>query len=98
MSIVQVGAETETDRGWSYEVRVAAPDGGFSHHVVTLAWVDHDYWCGGTRPPSEVIERLMALVVRRRAIGLPESFDAATARRWMPDLDREMMRGLAPSE
>ncbi|HRQ72416.1 MAG TPA: hypothetical protein PLU35_05235 [Phycisphaerales bacterium] len=98
MSVVQVGAETETDRGWSYEVRIAAPGGAFTRHEVTIAWVDHDYWCGGTRPPSEVIERLMTLVVGRLATRLPTRFDAATARRWMPDLDAEMMQALAPSE
>ncbi|GIK18199.1 MAG: hypothetical protein DYG93_02885 [Leptolyngbya sp. PLA2] len=98
MSLVQVGAETETDRGWSYEVRVAAPGGGVTRHVVTLAWVDHDYWCGGTRPPSEVIERLVTFVAGRIRAGLPERFDAATARRWLPDVDTEMMRSLAPHE
>ncbi len=97
MSVVQVGAETETDRGWSYDVHVRRAD-AVTHHVVTLAWVDHDYWCGGTRPPSEVVERLMTLVVLRLASGLPDRFDAATARRWIPEIDSEMMRTLAPSE
>ncbi|MCL4742093.1 MAG: hypothetical protein KJZ54_07810 [Phycisphaerales bacterium] len=97
MSVVQVGAETETDRGWSYDVhiRVAGAD---TRHVVTLAWVDHDYWCGGTRPPSEVIERLLRFVVGRVEAALPERFDAATVRRWLPDIDAEMTHALATSE
>ncbi len=97
MSVVQVGAETETGRGWSYDVHVRRA-GAVTRHVVTLAWVDHDYWCGGTRPPSEVVERLMTLVAKRLASGLPDRFDAATARRRMPDLDAEMTQALAPSE
>lgn len=97
MSVVQVGAETETDRGWSYEVHVRR-DGAVTRHMVTLAWVDHDYWCGGTRPPSEVVERLISLLTRRLASGLPERFDASTARRWVPEIDSEMTRALAPSE
>jgi len=97
MSVVQVGAETETDRGWSYDVRIRVA-GAVTRHVVTLAWVDHDYWCGGTRPPSEVVERLLRFVVGSVEAALPERFDAATVRRWIPDIDTEMTQSLAPIE
>ncbi|MEQ8771170.1 MAG: hypothetical protein RIB60_11755 [Phycisphaerales bacterium] len=91
VAAVEVGEETETSRGWSYSVRVVWMDDAESEHTVSLSWHDHDHWSGGTTPP----ERLAARVVRAAgdALGretLPRTFDAATIRRAVPDLDQRM--------
>lgn len=85
---VDVGAETETARGWSYAVRVVWMDDAESDHTVTLSWHDHDHWSGGAAAPSRVVGVLIRLA--GDAIGrekLPARFDASTVRRWIPDLD-----------
>lgn len=86
---VEVGAESGTDHGWSYEVEIRRGS-ELSRHVVTLSWVDHDYWSGGVLPPSEIVRRVVVhLLAQPAAAGpLPQRFDAATARRWLPGLDR----------
>ncbi|GJM18212.1 MAG: hypothetical protein DHS20C14_04250 [Phycisphaeraceae bacterium] len=93
VAAVEVGAETETARGWSYRVRVVWMDDAESDHDVSLSWHDHDHWSGGTAPP----ERVIAAVVRAAgdALGrekLPARFDAASVRRWVPGLDERVAR------
>jgi len=60
---------------------------------VTLAWIDHDYWSGGRCAPSKVIQALVEYVLRHETPPLPAAFDAARARRWLPQIDMEL-RGL----
>jgi hypothetical protein len=88
--------------------RAAARDGGGGsngevEHIVLLSWVDHEHWSGGRHPPSRVVERLVQLLVEREAEAaagaqggrpLPPTFDAATARRWYPGLDKALMESL----
>lgn len=88
---VEVGAETESARGWSYRVRVVWMDDAETAHTVALSWHDHDHWSGGAAPP----ERVVGAVVRAAgdALGretLPASFDAARVRRLVPDLDERI--------
>lgn len=85
---VLVGAERETPRGWSYCVTVRRPEGE-TEHSVTLAWVDHDHWCGGAVAPGRVAEAVIRFAAARRA--LPTQFDCATVRRWYPELDAELL-------
>lgn len=88
---VDVRTEEQTPRGWSYGITISRPGGTDSEHAVTLSWADHEYWCGGTLPPSKVVESVMTYLLAREAERpIPARFDAATARRWFPDLDREI--------
>jgi len=96
---IDIGIETATGRGWSYEVTLTTADGP-STHEVTLSWHDHDYWCGGAIAPSRMLERLLGLVLKHVGQGampsaLPDRFDCATARRWLPDLDDTLRQGSA---
>lgn len=104
---IRVGHEREMPRGWSYEilVRSAMPVAGDQPSdapceracSVTLSWSDHDHWSGGACPPSVVIERLMTLLIELRPdMDLPPRFDAATIRRWIPDIDAHMHARLGP--
>ena len=96
---IDIGIETATSRGWAYEVTLTTTR-GVSEHRVTMCWHDHDYWCGGAIAPSRMLERLLALVLKHLGEGdtpatLPDRFDCATARRWLPDLDDQLRQGSA---
>lgn len=95
MAKVDVQTELDVDQGWEYSLVVEHEGGQTTRHVVRLAWVDHDHWCGGRRAPSrvvaEVVERLIGHGMRE---SLPAKFDAAKARRWVPEIDRELREGL----
>ena len=93
MALIDVQDERETDKGWSYRVVVTRPSGETSEHEVSLSWADHDYWSGGSVPPSRVVEALLRVLVEQPPEGgLPASFDAARARRWNHEIDDEVMR------
>lgn len=86
-SVVTVVSERETPRGWRYEVTLRR-DGSERKHRVDLAWVDHDHWSGGGKPPSVVVERLLTLLLELQpGVELPTHFDAANCRRLEPRLD-----------
>ena len=88
---VDVGAETEMAGGWSYQVRVAWPDGVETEHVITLSWSDHDHICAGAAPPSKVVEIMVDLMTRELdAEHVPQRLDASTLRRVIPDLDERI--------
>jgi hypothetical protein len=88
---VEILSEEETSHGWLYRVQVIRTDGAPTDHEVTLAWVDHDHWCGGRLAPSTVMEALIRLLVQREDLRpIPARFDASTARRWHPSLDRDL--------
>lgn len=78
--------EHETPNGWLFRVAIDRPDAPSTEHEMTLSWVDHDHWTGGVVPPSRLAERLLALLTPKIP-DLPPRFDAAKARRWLPDLD-----------
>lgn len=82
--------ESDADLGWRYEVAVVAPDGSESAHEVTLSWRDHDYWCHGQSAPSAVMQAVLEYVLSHREGVLPQSFDAARVRRWLPRIDQEL--------
>ncbi|MGD1916675.1 MAG: hypothetical protein ACFCBV_10880 [Phycisphaerales bacterium] len=96
---IEIGIETATSRGWSYDVTLTGPS-GTTGHCITMCWHDHDYWCGGALAPSRMLERLLGLVLQHLGQGstpqhLPERFDCAIARRWLPDLDDQLRQGSA---
>ncbi|MCB9844763.1 MAG: hypothetical protein H6811_02085 [Phycisphaeraceae bacterium] len=90
--MLEVGQETEVERGWEYQVVVARPGRAPSTHTVSLSWADHDHWSGGALPPSDVIRRVLEYVLERDPQReWPRRFDAATARRWCPRLDAYLL-------
>jgi len=92
---IDVKTELEESRGWSYLVEVRREDGSVSSHKVTLAWVDHDLWTGGSVAPSRTIEAVLKFVMTHLPEqGWPPKFDAARARRWVPQIDRELRTAL----
>jgi len=88
---VEIITEEDTTGGWLYHARISR--GGQAREVfVQLAWVDHDHWSGGRCAPSLVIERLLKTLVERAPdLELPERFNAASARRWVPEIDQMMI-------
>jgi hypothetical protein len=99
LPVVEVRTEEETEHGWRYRVFVETPGAGAAvEHIVLLSWVDHEHWSGGRFPPSKVVERVVQLLVEGDGTGagvkLPACFDASTARRWLPGLDKAMGEAL----
>lgn len=91
---IDVRHERETPRGWCYDV-VLTRDGGASEHAVTLSWADHDHWTGGASAPSRLMELLLGwLSEEHPEFAWPARFDAATLRRWFPDVDETLGRRL----
>lgn len=91
MARIDVRFEREKGRGWAYDVDILREDGSTSTHRVTLAWVDHDHWTGGSCPPSRTVEAVLRYVVDHApGQALPAAFDAARARRWLPAIDSEL--------
>jgi hypothetical protein len=90
---IVVESEAELPAGWVYRVLVREGSGPPAEYEVRLHWADHDYWSGGAVPPSRVIEALFRLLLDRTRT-IPGRFDAATARRWFPDLDAQLQQRL----
>jgi len=87
---VEIGAETETAQGWSYEVTLRRGP-SVTTHTVTLRWVDHDHWSGGRTPPSRVVQTVLEYTLTHDAAPpWPSTFDAARTRRWLPRIDAEV--------
>lgn len=85
---IEIQTEEESGRGWVYHASIDRL-GKKTEHVVSLAWVDHELWSGGRVPPSKVMEALIAFVIEQ-GHEVPANFDAATVRRWLPVVDREL--------
>jgi hypothetical protein len=92
VSVIEVHSEQETPHGWSYGVRIERPGGRETAHEVTLAWVDHEHWSGGTMAPSRVVEALIRYLLEREdERRIPAKFDASTVRRWYPRVDEDLV-------
>ncbi|HYF15307.1 MAG TPA: hypothetical protein VD971_09580 [Phycisphaerales bacterium] len=88
---VEVRAEHEEEHGWRYEIAVDGGRTGVAVVTMTLGWRDHDYWSGGSTPPSRVAQALVEYVLMHRAVGLiPSVFDAGRVRRWYPRVDADL--------
>lgn len=86
---VSIDREHELAAGWSFDatVRRTGP-GPATHHRLTLAWVDYEYWSHGAAAPERVAKAVIETVLEltpERAV--PEQFDAAAARRWARGFD-----------
>lgn len=100
---VEVLEETETPVGWSFRIAIHpvhdAPLAEPTVHTVTLSWVDHDHWTGGTTPPSVLVRRLLTvLAMNPPEQGIPAKFDAARVRRWVADLEDSLRFPSGPED
>ncbi|MBX3379474.1 MAG: hypothetical protein KF805_05225 [Phycisphaeraceae bacterium] len=99
--------ERETPRGWSYRVVVGVTSENSTEHEVTLSWVDHNYWCGGTQAPSVTAEQVLGTLLSAMTSGpsgepvqgvrcerLPNRFDLSLARRILPRFDSLLKRAV----
>ena len=92
--VVEVQREREGPRGWQYDV-VLSRGSGSSEHSVSLSWADHDHWSGGASPPSRVVEVVLGwLAEEHPEFAWPARFDVSTVRRWFPEVDETVGRGL----
>jgi hypothetical protein len=91
-----VQSETETPSGWTFRIAVEHAAGPTTEHSVTMSWVDYNYWSpGGSVAPERIAAWIAGFVADRKTPGtLPARFDASTARRWFPDLDRSLRDSL----
>ena len=89
----QIDAESEAAHGWSFELTLRNGDQE-SSHTVTMSYRDHDYWCSGSVAPSRVVAAVVEYVAQHWQGTLPAKFDASTARRWTPHVDRELQERL----
>lgn len=87
MAAFTIVQETETGRGWRYDVRL---DAGATLDV-SLRWADCDLWGRGSVPPVRVVEALLLVLIDRGALeDLGPKFDASTARRLVRTLDEDV--------
>ncbi len=92
---ITIGQESETPRGWSYQVSLVFDDQSTADHTLALSWVDYEYWCGGDKPPSLVAERLLeAAFALNPELELPSTADASTLRRQIEELDQAVQARL----
>ncbi|MBK7404923.1 MAG: hypothetical protein IPJ41_09890 [Phycisphaerales bacterium] len=91
MTQVRIQSETEVPQGWRYVVEVSRESGRRVLRM-RLAWVDHNFWAGDRAvPPSRVAQAVVEYLLESRPDDeLPDRFDAAMARRWSPEIDREL--------
>ncbi|MFG0284086.1 MAG: hypothetical protein ACF8R7_06650 [Phycisphaerales bacterium JB039] len=88
-SDIEVLCEQETSCGWLYTVRVTRDGAEPADCQLRLHWSDHDYWTGGRVAPSSLVEEIVRILLDTCGPApLPASFDASSARRWAPALDR----------
>jgi hypothetical protein len=86
---IRIQNEQETGRGWAYDVIVGhGGDEPPREHRVMLSWADYEYWSHGQKPPADVVRQIVAYLLEQPGFTPPAKFDASTARRWFPSLDR----------
>lgn len=91
MPQIEVITEEESGPGWRYRIRITRDSGPQTEHEVSLSWADHDHWSGGAAAPSKVVEAVVRYLIHRdHERPIPARFDAATVRRWWPDMDRHL--------
>lgn len=90
--------ENDTAHGWSHQVEIQTQAGQARTLTVQLSYQDYEYWSGGSRPPEQVTLALVECLLEPGPDSnvpspLPDTFDASTARRWLPDLDNRLRAG-----
>jgi len=93
---ILIERETESDRGWRFDVLIRNDDADEQRLRVRLSWADYDLWGRGSIPPVSVVRALVDLLSDRGALEtLGSSFDASSARRLVRTLDADMPEQLA---
>ena len=87
--------ESDLPTGWTYRVRLDRPDADPRELRITMRFQDYEHWSGGIRPPADVLTSLLRCIAGAPAGAnlpdpLPERFDAARVRRWLPTLDADL--------
>ncbi|MFG0329661.1 MAG: hypothetical protein ACF8PN_07135 [Phycisphaerales bacterium] len=91
MPEIRVETESEIVNGWSFEVVIIEPGVAPARRRVSLSWADYDYWCQGRARPEAVVHAVVEVVLEERTLAeIPDRFDAAIARRWIPDADQRL--------
>ncbi|MEM1208460.1 MAG: hypothetical protein AAF586_00180 [Planctomycetota bacterium] len=90
---IEIGTETESARGWAYDVTVF--DRGRAHRYdVTLSFADYDLWSRGAAPPSTVVERAFGFLLEREPpTAILGKFDCSVIRRYFPEVDTVLPAG-----
>lgn len=102
---VCVEREEAMARGWAFDVIVrdqrpasvpaASSAPADSRHRVSLSWADYEHWSHGAAAPEQVARVVVeALLEAGIPDPLPDCFDAATARRWVRDIDERIRQRL----
>lgn len=90
MPQIDIGAETEHQNHWAYDVHVAEKGRRFDYRV-TLGFADYDLWSHGRVAPEKVVRAaFLFLLQRESATKILERFDCALIRRYFPEVDREL--------
>jgi spore germination protein YaaH len=94
MADIRVKTETDSSRGWTFAVELA--DGGRTRdYTVTLSWSDYDHWSHGRVAPERVVQAAFEfLLARESADQIMSQFDCAIIRRYFPEVDSELPKGL----
>jgi len=95
MANIEIQSATETDNGWSYQVKL---DEGSSQHQysVTLTQSDYNQWSNnGQLQPEQVIKAAFDFLLEREpASAILSKFDCSVIRRYFPEVDRELPKKL----
>ena len=90
MPTIEIGAETEGQNNWSYDVRVS-DDGKQYDYRVTLSWSDYDLWSHGRVAPEKVVRAAFEFLLQREpASKILPKFDCSLIRRYFAEVDREL--------
>jgi hypothetical protein len=90
MAEIEILNETESQRQWTYQVRVF-DDGRVHEHEVTLSWSDYDLWSHGRVAPERVVRAAFQFLLQREAASsILGRFDCSVIRRYFPDVDQEL--------
>lgn len=85
---VSIDREHELAAGWAFDATVRRAAAASTHHRLTLAWVDYEYWSHGAAAPERVAKAVLETVIELSPERvMPEQFDAAVARRWAQGFD-----------
>jgi hypothetical protein len=92
---VTVGPETESARGWRFDVSAsdnASGSGGPASATVFLSWVDYDHWSRGSAPPARVVQAALTIAAERLGSEcVTDGLDLSSLRRRVPGFD-ELLR------
>ncbi len=87
---IEVQTETDTARGWTFNVTVTKNNQP-SVYEVSLSWSDYDHWSHGRVAPERVVVAAMAYAIEAEGLDeLGTRFDCARLRRIWPAIDQEL--------